>query len=173
MYVEAYVIDSGSECTIYAVFPWSMPSTKTYVYLCTFRAVWSWTMPSTKAHLYVCWSEHYRFGIRVHDICGLFLVYVLRKSLCLIMYMLFTKIYYLIVTLYICHFRFFCILGRWPYICWINYLNLKKFEEIEICYENNSRKQFGNRRKCSPFPKLFSNASLLRVVKIWDCVVQN
>ena len=31
MYVEAYIIDSGSECTIYAVFSWFMSSAKTYV----------------------------------------------------------------------------------------------------------------------------------------------
>ena len=31
MYVQAYVMDSGSECTIYAVFFWSMSSAKTYV----------------------------------------------------------------------------------------------------------------------------------------------
>ena len=31
MYVEVNGIDSGSECTIYAVFSWSISSTKAYV----------------------------------------------------------------------------------------------------------------------------------------------
>ena len=31
MYVEANVMDSRSECTIYAVFSWSMSSAKAYV----------------------------------------------------------------------------------------------------------------------------------------------
>ena len=31
MYVQAYVMDSRSECTIYAVFSWSMSSAKAYV----------------------------------------------------------------------------------------------------------------------------------------------
>ena len=159
-----------------------MSSAKTYVYLCTFRTVWSWNMPSTKAHLYVfwsvgyrfgirahdicglflvyvfckslrlivyiqcslilnnaftkahlyvCWSKHYRFGIRVHDICGLFLVYVLRKSLRLIMYMLFTKVYYLIVTLYKNYMSFHIFLYFGPVALYM--LNkLFEFEKIWI-----------------------------------------
>ena len=44
----------------------------------------------------------------------------------------------------------------------------------EICFENG-RKHLGKRRKCwlpafSPFPKMFSKDSFLRVVKSWDCV---
>ena len=31
MYVQAYVMDSGSECTIYAVFSWFISSAKAYV----------------------------------------------------------------------------------------------------------------------------------------------
>ena len=39
MFFEAYDIDSGSECTIYGVFSWSMSSAKANVYLCAFSAV--------------------------------------------------------------------------------------------------------------------------------------
>ena len=73
-------------------------------------------MPFTKAHLYVCSSVGYGFGIRVHDICCLFLIHVFRKSLCLIVYMLYTKIHYSKFTLniHVCHFRFFFFLYFGP-----------------------------------------------------------
>ena len=50
-------------------------------------------------------------------------------------------------------------------------------KKIEICF-GNGRKHFRKRRKCwlstfSPFPTMFSKASLLRVIKSWDCVVKS
>ena len=46
---------------------------------------------------------------------------------------------------------------------------------VEICI---SRKHFGKRRKCwlpafSPFPKVFSKASCLKVIESRDCVVKS